>query len=65
MVHSKEVFWYLGRLAMNISGERGGGGRGVPFERMNQPQIIQGLEIQFRLQEQCAGSGAHGWLYIT
>ena len=47
MVHSKEVFWYLGRLSMNISeGGRGEGVVMVPFERMDQPQLIQGFSDQ-------------------
>ena len=47
MVHSREVFWYLGGLAMKIS--EGGRRRGVLFKRMDHAQLIQGFSGQVNI----------------
>ena len=50
MVHSKKVFWYLRRLATKIR-ERGRGEGGVPFERLDHAQLIQGFSDQTKLAD--------------
>ena len=50
MVHSKWVFWYLGRLATKIS-EGGRGRGGGPFERMDHTQFIQGFSEQTKVAD--------------
>ena len=44
MVHSREVFWYLGRLAMKIS--EGGRRRGILLKEWTTHSLSRGLVVK-------------------